>query len=545
MLIEGQDDIRAYVEANFDMVLFESFFGALETRPAFREGLWWTGDEDMDWVAEFDDTGGDGIFESGDTGEGDGIPTAGEPNFDRTDVDESDQIGLTGFKMNRLRPGSGSTSTETDNIVFFDNGQEWPKRLYEFFTTGARFDDPLVENYNIGFLFASGPFQLKAGKTERFSLALGWGKNLRELRNTTRVVQQIYKANYQFAVPPPLPTVEAFAGDGFVTLTWDDKAERAFDPVTNRNDFQGYRIYRSTDPAFLDPRVILTGTGSQPIGNGRPLAQFDLVDEYEGFSETTVEGVAYFLGDNTGLQHTFVDRDVENGQLYYYAVTAYDTGTDSIFIYPSENAITVSQTLRGGLILPSNVATARPNPPAVGYVAAETDDVQQLAGRGVGSVDVQVLNPSRVPDGHTFEIRFSGSADSVRASNYELHDVTTGDTLFLFGQDFSGEGRGPVGSGLLPIVQSEKTLLINDDESGFQQGSEFNATLTYRYAPALPIELKRPFFPDDIRIEFSDSPQDTSIAGIGVPAKPAHFRVYAETDSGNQQLNFPISRSGR
>ena len=37
--------------------------------------------------------------ETGDIGEGDGIPTMGEPNFDRTDVDESDQIGLNKFSI--------------------------------------------------------------------------------------------------------------------------------------------------------------------------------------------------------------------------------------------------------------------------------------------------------------------------------------------------------------------------------------------------------------------------------------------------------------
>ena len=35
-------------------------------------------------------------------------PTAGEPNFDRTDLNESDQIGLTGFKMNRIKAGQGN-----------------------------------------------------------------------------------------------------------------------------------------------------------------------------------------------------------------------------------------------------------------------------------------------------------------------------------------------------------------------------------------------------------------------------------------------------
>ena len=61
----------------------------------------------------------------------------------------------------------------------------------------------MAVNYNIGFLFASGPFQLPAGKRERFSLALAYGADLTELRETVRTVQLIYNANYQFAVPPP------------------------------------------------------------------------------------------------------------------------------------------------------------------------------------------------------------------------------------------------------------------------------------------------------------------------------------------------------
>src|SRR5690606_7771892 len=180
------------------------------------------------------------------------------------------------------RAGEGAPTTEVDGIVFYMNELEWPKRLYEKFTAPVesdRFDQPLVLNYNIGFLFASGTFKLEYAKTERFSLAQGFGRNLRELQNTLIIVSQIYKANYQFAVPPPLPTVNAFAGDGFVTLTWDDAAERAFDPITLTNDFEGYRIYRSTDPAFLDPQVILTGTGTGPIGHGKPIAQFDLIND--------------------------------------------------------------------------------------------------------------------------------------------------------------------------------------------------------------------------------------------------------------------------
>src|SRR6185436_2400820 len=144
----------------------------------------------------------DGVQGTGDTGENDGMPTEGEPNFDRTDLNESDQIGLTGFKMNRIKAGAGNENSETDGVLFYTEANSWPERLYNQFTNPfepARFDSALASNYNIGFLFASGPFPLKAGQRERFSLALAFGASLSELRTTVGTVQQIYDGNYQFA----------------------------------------------------------------------------------------------------------------------------------------------------------------------------------------------------------------------------------------------------------------------------------------------------------------------------------------------------------
>lgn len=537
--IIGQQAILNYVTANYDLNKFRELLGDVTKRPAYLAGVWWTGDEDLDWIAEFHDTGADGVFGTNDTGEGDGKPTPGEPYFDKTDIDESDQIGLTGFKMNRIRAGAGNPSSEVDQIVFFDDGKQWPKRLYEniFTNPDSAFGTPVALNYNIGFLFASGPFILEAGKTERFSLAMGFGQNLRELRTTTKVVQQIYKANYQFAVPPPMPTVQAFAGDGFVTLTWDNAAERAFDPITNENDFEGYRIYRSTDPTFLDPQVIYTGTGTRPIGNGKPIAQFDLKNEIYGFSQTTVEGVAYFLGEDTGLKHTYTDTTVVNGQKYFYAVCAYDRGVDSVLVYPSENSIAVSQTLRGGIILPKNVVEVIPNPPVVGYQGAETFNLVHSEGRGSGSIDLQVLNSRLVPDNHTFSIQFYGHEDSVAAEYYRLVDVTSGDTLFNFGNDFDGEGSGPAGLGVLPIIKTNRIIQIDSANTGLVSANS-NAPYKIRYSISYPIGYKRIGFPEDIDIIFSDTFIDTSVAGVGAPSKPVKFTVIAKTLQGDQKLKF-------
>ena len=541
----GFAEIDAYIDANYDRARFIATYGPLEDRAAYRDADWWTGDEDMDWSVDLHDVGGDGLKDTGDSGEGDGVPTEGEPSFDGTDLHESDQIGLTGFKINRIQPGPENPNQETDDVLFFTEDQNWPQRLYEQFSdpdSTVRFDDALSSNYNIGFLFASGPFTLQAGKTERFSLALAYGANIEELRTTVQTVQQIYDANYRFAVPPPLPTVTAEAGDEFVRLSWDDVAERGADPVTGEFDFEGYRIYRSTDPEFRDPQVITTGTGTGPIGNGRPIAQFDLANGIAGYSDQVVEGVAYWLGTDTGLTHTWTDSTVTNGHLYYYAVTAYDFGSEDLGFAPSENAITASIGLRTGLILPSNVVAVRPNERVAGFVAAETHEVSHVAGRGTGAVGVEIVNSTIVPDDHVFTVSFTTpSADSLRATAYVLSDSTDGRLLFEHGADFDGAGVGPVGSGLLPIVVGRSGVAVDEEGTGFRSGSDTNVQVAmdlFEDVVLLPTNYPRPGYPENLTITFADTAVDTSIQIGPVPVTPAKFRIVAHADTGDIAMDF-------
>ncbi|MCI0514450.1 hypothetical protein L0128_14630, partial [candidate division KSB1 bacterium] len=505
---------------------------------------WWTGDEDLDWVADLHDFGADGVAGTNDTGENDGMPTFGEPCFDRTDLNESDQIGLTGFKMNRIRPGQGNPSQETDDIVFFDAGKNWPKRLYDFFTNvnpTDRFDQALVLNYNIGFLFSSGPFLLPSGKKERFSLSLAYGADLEELRSTVKTVQQIYNANYQFAVPPPQPNVTAEAGDGWVRLSWDDLGERGIDPVSLEADFEGYRIYRATDPEFRDPKVISTGRGTGPLGNGRPVKQYDLKNGKRGFSPLTVEGVAYYLGEDSGLAHTWTDTTVTNGQLYYYAVTSYDHGSDSLGFYPSENSISVSRTPRGGTILPTNVVAMRPEPKVLGFVPAKASNTTHIEGVGVGTVNVEVVNSELVPDNHLFLLKFKiPSQDSVRAAFYDLIDSTAQKVIFRNGYDLDGLGIGQVGLGLLPVVTTPRTISVDSSRTSFAAGSATNMHLKCSYQYQQSINRRRPGFPYNLKVTFSDVPLDTSLVAIGLPARPSKFRVEALTESGPLRLKFQL-----
>jgi hypothetical protein len=534
-LITGQDSIRAYVTAHYNMSNFETFYGKLENRPAFKAGRWWTGDEDMDWVADYDDVGADGVPGTHDLGEGDGKPTAGEPDFDQTDPDESDQIGLTGFKMNRIK---GPTKADTvDDIVFYGL---WPPRLYQMWTNpilANRFDNnAVVLNYNIAFLFASGTFRLVAGEHERFSLALAYGANLGELKTQVHTVQQIYNASYQFAVPPPLPTVTADAGDKFVRVSWSDYSERGINPVTHINDFEGYRIYRSTDPEFRDPKVITNANGTGPFGNGKPIAQFDLKDGIQGFSKQIVEGVAYELGSETGLTHTFLDTTVTNGQDYYYAVCAYNYGSDSLDFFPSENSIAVSRTPRGGTILPANVIEVRPDPKVPGYVSAGTSTVQHSSGTGTAAVNLRIVDPKLVPDKQTFLLRFYAHPPSaIHATRYELFDSTTQKSIFDQGTDFVGAGLGPVGVGILPIISTPAVTSVDTARSGFLPGSATNARLKIVYLNVDSADARRLGYPNDFIITFSNTYLDTSLIAIGRPSVPVKFKVTADTGGGIMQ----------
>ena len=89
-----------------------------------------------------------------DEGEGDGIPTDGEPNFDKTDKDESDQIGLTAVSIYRL--GEGGTGGGWAK----DDESMWLKMSAGTFDTA-------IQRSNISMVFASGPFPSIPGQERK------------------------------------------------------------------------------------------------------------------------------------------------------------------------------------------------------------------------------------------------------------------------------------------------------------------------------------------------------------------------------------------
>ncbi len=459
-------------------------------------------DNDEDWRPTLDDVGLDGAAFTGDPGEGDGKPTSGvgtglpgEPNIDITDISESDQIGITNVQYD---PAGGINYQQISDRELFNR----------FMVPGKFYDvtQPLTGDYDL--FVSSGVFPLKAGQTERISYAIIMGTDdrnastrevrFRDILNKEVYARESYEADYRFAQAPITPTVTAVPGDGKVTLYWDSKAEDSFDSFMfdiglPAYDFEGYRVYRATDPAFLDAKVITDGFGNLQFL--KPIAQFDKIDEYEGFHPVAVNGTQFYLGNNiqdpgeaaNGLTHVFVDSTAINGVTYYYAVTAYDFGSTIANIPPTETPIRIRFLPDGGIETGPNVVQVTPQPAVLGYVNADIDTLARVQGFTTSRIGYRIVDPTKIEDGHRYRIVFedtliqgtSRAPDTLTTKNFSLVDVTDGDTLILRSDTFKPGREVPVVEGFQLLFFPETFVDIDRTRTG------------WNHPEVLPIAMRR------------------------------------------------------
>lgn len=422
--IIGQSAISQYFNSNYDPVDFERVNGPLTEQAAYKAGVWWTGDENLDWVGFTDENNngrydggelinndvgrdGKGPFDLGypgpDDGEADGVPTQGEPNFDELDVDESDQLGLTGNDLN-ARPFYEAGENLRSDTWLFDRILNYAQ--FELFTPAASFEAD-IEPF---LLYVSGPVSLAPNRTDFFSTAWIFGQDETDFFKNRRTVQSIYDADYNFAQPPFTPTLTAVPGDGRVTLTWDTLAVASFDRFSQDFDFEGFKLYKGTDPLLSDARSITNIDGTPTFY--RAVAQWDLKNGIFG-PATVLEGEGvYNMGSDSGLSFFYVDDNVTNGMTYYYALVAYDHGviTDGkLQIDPQENVFNISSDLAGNVIGQSkNAAVAVPRSIPAGFQdgAANEDLSRVTTGIGSGSVNIRALVDEAIIPDSPYRIEF-------------------------------------------------------------------------------------------------------------------------------------------
>jgi len=468
-------------------------------------------DNDGDWNPITDDVGIDGIMNTGDFGEGDGLATAGailtngtldplrpgEPNFEYTDLDEADQIGLTSFN---------SWSWNQDKV---SNDESMWNRI-----RAGNFGD-IIQNTDIVFIFGSGVIKLKKQEIRRISMSLLFGETLDDLLISAETVQRIYNANYRFFKPPKTPKISAIADDKKVTLYWDSESELSRDPLTG-SDFEGYVLYRSTDYAFSDIQTVTDGKGnaffSTPLkdidgteakwdvdrrdepftdlnGNikydaGEPFIDINtngswsanIADWWKGYHPVSFlgRGIQYFLGSNLGLVHSYVDsNNVINGQTYFYALVAYDHG-DSVGIPPTETTRKITlNPITGQYEFDDNTLMIIPGPRTQGYTPPVVSDVplNHEAGIGNGPIKLSLIDDLQVPENGNFRVTFSDQLyspfDTLPFKNYSVLDMSDHtDNVVFFDTNFTKLSK-------LAIDKASGFIVKGPDGAIYTEGSDY------------------------------------------------------------------------
>ena len=570
-MITGKANVIAELNARVNTAKFLKFYNytKLDDLPAAQQGYWWTGDENANWRG-FTDLNADGDWDDGeplnddvgtdglapldpnykgpdaDGSQGNGKPEQREPNFGALDKDESDQIGLTGFNIFPVHFYELTNDEQNWSVLTTQTDTAGVQQLNDvnlgmFFSAGAR------PNVQTGF--PGNLFPLRKLQTERFSMALLFGDDRNDLIRRKKTVQQIYNANYRFAKPPDKPKVIAVPGNRKVTLYWDTQAERSYDPFLQEFDFEGYRIYRSTESSFLENLTITDAYGKKTFR--KPLAQFDLVNSIKGLHPLDINGVKFDLGTDSGLRHTYIDNDVQNGQTYYYAVVSYDRGFyvrtldgKDDGIAPSECTAIIRTDLNGNSKPDINTAVVTPRAPSAGYLAPGVDGGILHAGPGTGSFGIEVLNPDSIKSGHIYRITFQNNSPFQNNSqpSFSVTDETNGLVLEQNKIIVSSPEETAIIDGFIGFVKNDAAIAVS--QSGWKNGFS-NVIVTVKSLETDPaysaVSVK---YPADYEIKYSNQIVDSSTqTGFFDTQIPTKFTIWNVTENKKAQFIFQDNRN--
>lgn len=316
--------------------------------------------------------------------------------FLKTPEQNGIELGITDMHYNLY-----DYDTDQDNlqysIISSDTSFLSPASFFDrFFHPGPEnnlhYDDPATipaGGMDILATISSGPYILEVGDTLTFHTAIIAGNNQNELIENLNTAHKILSFNYEASKPPTTPTLSAVAGDGRVTLYWNDVAESSRDNFSGEFDFEGYRLYKSVDKGLhwdqfdrnVDPTV-----GIEPV----PIADFDLINNN---------------GIDNGIQYSYVDSAVTNGFEYWYSLTAYDRGDSTIESLENSQGATTDAI---------NTISVIPSSRAINRIPVSSGEVSHW-GKGQSNyiVDIQPVDNDSLA-GNEYEIGFTYTARTDR-----------------------------------------------------------------------------------------------------------------------------------
>ena len=128
---------------------------------------------------------------------------------------------------------------------------------------------------------------------------------------------------YILPTPPTTPKVKVVPDNQKATIYWDRRSEFSVDPISGKQDFEGYKLYRTQAGFDL--------TQTQNLQNSLVvLAEFDSTGNdigfNTGFSVVRLDEPVTFPNDTTKYYYKFELGNLLNGWQYVYSVTAFDEG---------------------------------------------------------------------------------------------------------------------------------------------------------------------------------------------------------------------------
>jgi hypothetical protein len=219
---------------------------------------------------------------------------------------------------------------------------------------------PSDEEHQLDYIYSTGPYDIPPGSEIKFVMvaacgmmdyervAVGGVENEAHLKEgadslwkNVDAAIELYQRNYALPHPPPTPTngmnsLTLSSQPEAIKIQWPPIQDDYLDPDYNVDDLAGYRVYQST----------FRNTGP-----------WTLIADIPKEDAVIEDGMITYLKDGLKL-----------GVGYYYGVTSYDTGHNSL--WPPDPSVTSLPSLESGLVN----ANAEPVYP----IAVPSDDLDQV-----------------------------------------------------------------------------------------------------------------------------------------------------------------------
>ena len=275
----------------------------------------------------------------------------------------------------------------------------------------------------------SGPFNMAPGDTQEVVLAQvaaggeGTVSSLTALswmKYYSLFADIMYNTFFEGSIEPPKPLLTATELDRQIVLNWGSDIQSARDIEgfkVSEYTFQGYNVYQLASKETKKEDAVKIAT-FDIIDNVKTIVDYD-IDPLTGSLITRV----FQHGDDTGIERylsikkdTLLNRPLNNGSVYYFAVTSYSYNPSGFSPnnFESEPAIV--------RVVPQSTL------PGVRYEGSYGDNIQIVHEQGLsdGIVEAVVIEPDKLT-GHSYHISFEYSENNTF---WKLTDNTLGLELF-------------------------------------------------------------------------------------------------------------------